>query len=312
MENTVPVAPGFDARFISELGARAAQAQEIAIDLTCLEDPGLPTQIPALWDPKTSSLTSIHSEAERYRLAPKRRQGTAKALTLASFIDLVNRHKTDDSVVFADTTWTKPSFTAVIDYHEVDSAGAAAFGKHRVVYDFPLSEEWKKWVEMDGEVMSQMDFAVFLEDRIAELSSPSEAEKIALEREFATTVATPAELIQLSRGLQVHVESRVKAQHVLQSGAGQIQWEESHNGADGKPLTVPGIFLLKIAPFFMGDTVRIPVRLRYRPAGGTVKWHYAIYRPDIHVTERVRADLDLVADSTTLPTFEGAPEMAAA
>ena len=311
MDTTTPVAPGFDARFIADLGAKAAQLQQVEIPLYSLLDEGLPNNIPALWDPQKSTLISVSQEAEKYRLAPKARRGTAKALTLQSFMDLVNRHATEHSVVFADTTWTKPSFTAVIDYHPTDPLDGADFGKHRILYDFPLSEEWKKWVEMDGVVMSQMDFAVFLEDRIAELSSPTEAEKIELEREFSTTVATPAELIQLSRGLAVNVESRVKANHTLQNGTGQIQWEQAHTDGDGRPLVVPGIFLLRIAPFFMGEFARIPVRLRYRVSSGVVKWHYAIWRPDIHVTDRVRADLDIVAEQTSKPTFEGAPEMAA-
>lgn len=311
MDTTTPVAPGFDARFIAELGIKGAQAQDLEIDLTSLEDAGLPTSIPALWDPKGATLISVQAEAEKYRLAPKARRGTAKALTLESFIALVNRHATEHSVVFADTTWTKPSFTAVIDYHPTEPRGGADFGKHRILYDFPLSEEWKAWVKMDGQQMSQLDFAVFLEDRIAELSAPMDAEKAALERDFATTIATPADLIQLSRKLHVTVESKVTNAHTLQSGAGQIQWEEEHKGDDGKPITVPGIFLLNIAPFFMGGKVRIPVRLRYR-AKGTITWSFHIYRPDEHVTDRVRTDLDTVARETERPVYEGAPEMAAA
>ncbi|TIP21885.1 MAG: DUF2303 family protein, partial [Mesorhizobium sp.] len=73
-------------------------------------------------------------------------------------------------VIFADADWRNPSFTAVIDYHEDVSGGLAAFGKHRIQYAFPLSEEWKKWIEMNGEPMKQAEFAYFLEDRVAELS----------------------------------------------------------------------------------------------------------------------------------------------
>lgn len=312
MDVTKPDAQANSAKFIADLGAKAAQAQHVSIALGGVGDAGLPSSIPALWDPKNAALISVHGEAEKYRLAPKRRIGTAKALTLGSFIDLVNRHKTGHSVVFADTNWTAPGFTAVIDYHDVNAGKRADFGRHRIAYGFPLSEEWKAWVAMNGQPMSQIDFATFLEDRIAELATPTEAEKVSLERDFATIVATPADVVQLSRGLQVNVESKVKAAHTLQTGAGQIQWEESHIGADGKPLSVPGIFLLNIAPFFMGEKARIPVRLRYRASGGKVIWHYAIYRPDVHVTERVRTDLASVSSDTGLPTYEGAPEMAGA
>lgn len=78
--------------------------------------------------------------------------------------------------------------------------------------------------------------------------------------------------------------------------------------AAGKPLKVPGVFVLSVAPFFMGEAVRLPVRLRYRADGGKLAWYIVPYRPDLHVTERVRDDLDMVAHGTSLPTFEGSPE----
>ncbi|MBP2147968.1 DUF2303 family protein [Xanthobacter flavus] len=280
-----PVAPGFDAKYIAELGAKVAEPTSGIITLDPKIHVGLPPELPIVWDPRKGEFMAVKSYAEQFRLKPARKVGTAKALTLESFIALANRHKTEHTAVFADTSWHKPGFTAVIDYHDNTSGGPADNGKHRIQYDFPLSEEWKAWVKLDGEPMSQVDFAAFLEDHIQELCSPTEAEKNTLERDFVTTVATPAEVVQLSRGLQVHIASQVKNAHTLQTGAGQIQWQEEHQTADGKPLTVPGIFLLNIAPFFMGEPVRIPVRLRYR-VSGKITWFYQIFRPDFFVTER--------------------------
>ena len=68
----------------------------------------------------------------------------------------------------------------------------------------------------------------------------------------ARGVATPAQLIQLSRGLQVNVSSVVKNIVNLASGEASIAFDEQHTDGDGQPLKVPGIFMLSIAPFFMG------------------------------------------------------------
>jgi uncharacterized protein YfdQ (DUF2303 family) len=190
-------------------------------------------------------------------------------------------------------------------------AGRADFGKHRINYAFPLSEPWKAWVEQNGKPMEQADFAAFIEDHIAELCAPTAEEKASYEKDFQTTVATPSQLIQLSRGLQVNVNAVVKNVVTLQSGEGQVTFDEQHTDADGKALKVPGIFLLNIAPFFMGSLISIPVRLRYRPSGSKLFWYYQIYRPDEHITARVRADLRKVAEETGLPSYEGTPEMAA-
>jgi uncharacterized protein YfdQ (DUF2303 family) len=308
---------------IRELTDLAAQAR--GVDLVTLSAPyleGVPIDVPVgIRHGANPEIVDVSRYFEAYRTHPARKKGTAEALTLRSFIALTLRHQTAASAIFADTDWRNPSFTAVIDYHErhevlvaedkVDEflPGTPAFGQHRIRYQFPISDEWKVWTEANGESMSQLDFAVFLEDRIAELAAPFEAEAIALERDFATTVATPSQLIQLSRGLQVNVDSRVKNVQTLQSGEAQIAFEESHTDADGKPLKVPGIFILSIAPFFMGGLIRIPVRLRYRVRGGAVAWSFQMYRPDQHVTDRVRSDLDQAARETGLPAFEAKPEM---
>ena len=292
---------------IVELTKRSLMPTIIGIDVPDL-GPGLPARVPALLDARTGNISSAQSLIETFRQKPSRKTGTARALTLHAFIDLTNRHKTVDSAVFADTDWRNPSFQAVIDYHVAESRGAADNLKHRTAYAFPASEEWKAWVEQNGEPMEQGKFAAFLEDRIADLSAPTDAERIWLERDFGTTVATPAQLIQLSRGLQVNVDSVVKNVVNLATGEAQVVFEEMHTDGNGQPLRVPGIFMLSIAPFFMGEKVSLPVRLRYRKAGQKILWFYQMYRPDQFVTERVRADLTTVAEKTELPTFEGSPE----
>lgn len=299
---------GIDIERIAELGAKAAGA-----DLVIVKAPagmtGVPEEIPALLvRGERPELHPVKRFIEDFREHPQRRKGTAMAETLESFNALVDRHKTAASVIFADTGWTAPAFTAVIDYHEAKGGGTADWLGHRVVYKFPLSEEWKAWTAMNGEKMDQAQFAAFLEDRIADLASPTEGEKAMYERDFATRVATPAELINLSRGLAVHVDQQVKSAVTLQSGEGQIAWEELHKDSDGKPLKIPGMFMLKVAPFFMGEKTAVPVRLRYRPANGRILWFYQIYRPDIVITEQVRRDLGTAAQATGLPAFEGAPE----
>lgn len=304
----------FDLDVAADLGARANGAEIVFLNAP-EEAVGLPRQIPvALKRGENPGVVSVASLIEEYRLFPRRKSGTAAMQTFAAFCELVDRHKTEHSAIFCDADWQKPSFTAVIDYHEKANGGRADNGKHRIHYAFPLSEEWKAWVAKNGprNAMTQEEFAWFLEDRIPDLSSPTEAEVIRFEQDFATTVATPSQIVQLSRGLQVHVGQKVKAFKTLQTGEAQIAFEEEHTDAGGKPLKVPGIFVLAIAPFFMGDKIRVPVRLRYRPAGDKgVVWFYDIYRPDLAITEHVRAMLAEAREATGLPAYEGAPEIAA-
>jgi uncharacterized protein YfdQ (DUF2303 family) len=309
---TPAIVPGFDATAVADLGRKAAELQIATVNLQGAGDHGLPETVPVVYDPKTGQMVQAKNLFEPWRTQPERRKGTAKALTLSSFIDLVQRHKMPHSVVFADTTWQKPNFVAVFDYHPVAADTLdARFGQHRARYDFPLSDEWQAWLGQDGKPMAQGEFAEFLEDRIRELATPTEAEAAELEALFRTKIAAPNRLVELARGLQINVEAKVKNVVTLQSGAAQIAFEESHRDAEGKPLEVPGLFLIEIAPFFGGATVRVPVRLRYRVSAGRVSWILMMVRPDWYVTQRVRDDLAQVRAETALEAYEGAPEMSA-
>ncbi len=297
-----------DLRAIADLGAKASGAELVTINATG-DMTGLPKQVPALLvrgdEPRINDVSAL---LEKYRLFPARKKGTANVQTLEALIDLTNRHKTGDSAIFVNLDWKKPSMTTVVDYHRKETGGDADNLQHRLHYEFPLSEEWSIWIEKDGKFLEQEEFAYFLEDRIPDLASPSDQDVINCQRDFSCTVATPAQLVELSRKMQVNVQSSVKANHTLQSGERQLQWEESHVGADGKPIVIPGMFILSIPPFFMGEKVRIPVRLRYRVNAGKVYWAYQIYRPDQVITEHLTHSVHDVIAATELPWFAGALE----
>lgn len=293
---------------IADLGRNAA-----AVTIGAIKAPagvqGLPETAPiAVRHGDAPELLDVRPLFEKWRSRPERRAGTATTLTLESFNALLSRHKTAESVVFADTNWRNPSLTAVIDYHPVDPRGGADNGKHRISYKFPLSEPWQAWVGRNGQPMAQADFAAFIEDHIADLCTATEDHRDQLEATFSTRVATPADILQLSRGLQVHVDSAVRNIVNLQTGETQVAFEEQHKDSTGRPLSVPGLFVINVAPFFMGDAMRIPVRLRYRQKDGKLAWFFQLYRPDMHITERVRSDLVEVSSANGCPVFEGAPE----
>ncbi len=300
---------------MSELDKGAIEAvRDLALDsdaiaVTQVSTPdGMTVPVVAVYsgEGKGHGVLDMAVVADAWRTKPKRREGRAMALTLASFVELVNRHKDSNSAIFADIFAPSPSLTAVIDYHML--SGDPRFGRHRVGYAWPVSDEWRAWLTVDGKPLEQLVFAQFLEDHIADLSSPAADEKDYFEDKMQTTFGLPNQIAQLSRGLTIHVDSVVSEANVLQSGEGQIKFEESHKGADGKPLKVPGLFMLSIPLFFGGELARVPVRLRYRKAGGRIVWSFNLYRPRDYVRNALEADLGKVKDETSLPLYEGSPE----
>lgn len=288
---------------VADLADRAAyQVQTLSVPSSVK---GVPTAIPILISPRTGEAKSLAALIEPWRTRPERKIGTASVDTIESFIELLERHKTEHSAIFADTDWNKPSLTAVVDY----SSGADAdFGQHRIRYEFPRSEEWKVWVGKHGKALGQVEFAEFIEDHIQDLSAPDGLEEEHFERLFSCKVGFPNDLVMLSRGLQINAEVRVKTALKLQSGESQLVFEEDHKNADGQPISVPGVFVINIPIFHGGAATRIPVRLRYKLRDGAINWTFLLHRPDVYITEEVRRDLERAARETELPKFEGKPE----
>lgn len=274
-------------------------------------------------------IRSLQPLVDDLRGKPSLRKGTATVTTLASFIALVQRHATADTAIFVDADWRKPSLTAVIDYHaprgpldpeeagtrEKSAAGddpGARFGKHRIAYPFPLSESWKRWVASNGKQMLQEQFASFLEDHIAELSSPLPQEEAEARDRFKTTVGAPNVILSLSRELEVTVGAKIKSKKRLDNGETSLVFETENSAtrSGGEAVDVPGMFIVNVPVFYGGDPVRVLARLRYRPAAENgVVWFYTLHRPDETVDAAV---LDAVAEgerALDLPFYYGAPEI---
>lgn len=308
---SIPPVPTSDANAIANLVLNHARAQVL--------DPIKPTNGAATVAliPTGMKVENLGPIVEATRMAPIRRKGTAKLASIASFIDHANRFKDADSIVYAEPDQLaekpKPRLLSVLDYHRAGGEGDPRWGVHRGLYEFPLSEEWRAWMAADGKTLEQAHFAEFIEDRIGDvLPSPDAvdpADNLArIMREFQTTFATPAKLMELSRGLKINEVSQVANVVNLSSGEGQISWTSEHQDAQGQPMKVPGAFLIAIPVFFAGPAYRIPVRLRYRKAGQKIVWTLLLYRPEITFRHAFDEAVELVAEQTKLPVLHGTPE----
>lgn len=312
-ETTETVSISSDVQAIADLGADATSF-EIKTIKNSAGLAGVPDEVPVVFMKGRDPLsTSARSFFEAFRTRPERKTGQAAVETVESFIDLVNRHKTDDSVIFIKTIdCAAPTMTSVINYHpdagKDKGNSTAAFCDHQIVYEFPLSDEWKIWSGRSDVPLAQVELANFIEDRIADLTDPTKDEIDDAANRFFTTIATPAKMMELSRGLQVTVESKVRDNFKLQSGEASLIFEEVHKDAAGQNINVPGLFYLSIPAFVGGEKKRIPVRLRYRIINGAVIWRFQLYRADLIIHEAIEKAVQSAKESTKLPVFYGEPE----
>lgn len=301
----------FDSDTVNAIATLAGEANPIRTHV--FDIGGVKIPLAARFDGTGFQVIDLKAELAKWQDQPERIVGNSRALSIESFVELVNYHSTADTAIFADILSDQPSLQAVIDYHSRrnidDDSNTAHYAKHRIRHNFPLSPEWKEWKAGEGKQMKQEAFALFLEDHIAELVSPlSEDKEGGIEEALGVDFGTPREIMTLSRGLVLHVASKVGAISRPQSGAGSIMFEEEHQDGVGRPLKVPGLFLVSIPLFFGGGHVRIPVRLRYRRADKEIEWSYHLYRAKDVVFKELKNILDAVASETGCPVFEGHPE----
>lgn len=255
---------------------------------------------------------------EPYRNQPRFRHGTALMLSLDSLIDHINRFKDFGSAVFADDDRARPSITAVLDYHYAGEAASNTqrFGKHRSAFAFPVSDEWTAWNEKNGEVMSMVDFAEFLENRIIDVlylipgedDLPEDVQRLVDTLGGDSTVATPNKLMELARGLQINENAVVQEAVNLASGEGIVRFQSEHTDAHGQPVKVPSLFLIGIPVFRNGPLYRVAARLRYRKNGGRLNFWFELWRTDRTFDHAFKEAVERVKVETELPVFTGKPE----
>lgn len=264
---------------------------------------------------------------DSYRERPLRLRGAATMLSLDSLIEHVNRFKDAESAIFADDNRAAPSLTAIYDYHErandgdiatalADATDIARNMLHRASFAFPLSDEWKAWMEQNGKAMPMAEFAAFIEDRIIDVlhiipeedELPEELKKFISSLGGEAIIATPQRLVELSRGLRVNEASAVREIVNLSSGEGQILFQAEHTDEHGFPLRVPSLFLIGI-PVFRNDALyRLAARLRYRKTNGGIVFWYDLWRDDRVFDHAFRQACERVRIETDLPLLFGKPE----
>lgn len=259
--------------------------------------------------PQGMRLHSIKLLRDEYLTVPERREGTVNLSSVEGFTDYVNRQKRPESAIYAEPG-DKPALVAVLDHNPAGPEGTG-WGRDRATYAFPLSVEWRAWKKAHGELVSQSEFAFFMEERAADIVEPSALDMthpaVVLAARLGAVLSTPAEVVAASRGLKINAEVKVSESVVLESGESEIAFSERHVGEGGVKLRVPSAFLIGI-PVFRGEPRDVMlVRLRYRRSEGGVKWCVSIHGADDALQVAFDETVKRVREATELPVFIGSP-----
>jgi uncharacterized protein YfdQ (DUF2303 family) len=204
--------------------------------------------------PNGYSLQSV----EQFMPAPYDRAGLVTLFDPASFAAYVSRFASESSVIFADGQRT--TVTAILDYHEALD-DKARHGRWRAVFTLRPTEDWRRWTGKNGQRMTQVDFAQFLEDNLATIAEPPGADLL--------TIAT---VLEVKR--DVTFRSAIR----LHDGMTQFRFEE--NDAAQGAVSLPPMIKLGIVPFEGTPHYGVDARVRYRLHDGKLSLWYDLVRPD--------------------------------
>lgn len=222
---------------------------------------------------------------------------TVKLLDAASFVAYINNFKNEDTAVFADQYRNgqslPPLIVGVIDYHAKPrkvEAALSADGKlasasettgiqdghdslciqadpeplycdHRVLFEFPFSEEWARWRAVDNKPLRQIEAAEFIEENFMDVVDPLNGVMLDI-------------VTNLEAKKNVSFTSGVR----LQTGANQLTYSEEVESKGRGTLTIPSEFKIGIPVFYGGPRYEVRVLMRYRIIEGALTFTFKINR----------------------------------
>ncbi len=226
-------------------------------------------------------------DLEKMLGAPTRKRGKVSLTDAESFCRYVSENKGTDTRLYG--VLSPPKFEAIFNDHGKADAGPGwrDFG---ATYTCPLSIEWQTWLGSNKKVMSQEQFAQFIEDNLPDIVTPA-----------------AAEMLEISRSLEAKKKVNFASGIRLSNGENELTYEEQISGTASKgKLKVPEVFTVGIPVLQGGLKYAVKARLRYRIGeGGALAMWFDIERPHKLLEDAVREVQNLIEQKTELKVFLG-------
>lgn len=228
---------------------------------------------------------------------PKIVSGNVLLQTAPSLCDYVNRFKNDDTITFANID--KNEVVTVIDYHRQPPHGVPAsvddpkprLLAHRATFALKFSEQWTVWTRSNDKLMSQVDFADFLEQNGLDVVEPE-----------------GADLLEVIKDLQLYSNSSLKSR-VRHGGTTNLSFTKDAelSGSKDGDTEIPSMLKLRIPVYFGEGAVDIRALIRLRANDGEAQFGYKLIRPESIRQAEFQRIVNAIASITNTTTVYGAP-----
>lgn len=261
-----------------ELGARSPQITQIT------------GSDPLVFLPKDQKVESLKAF-----FPPARIERSVTLLEAGSFIEYVNRFKSDDTLIFSNVSETGVEFAAMLDYHGAAPDLKPAYCAHKAKFTAVQTPEWKVWQDADRKALKQIAFANFLEENQSLFVDPA-----------------GAELLELVKSLHGHKNARFQTSVRLDNGSYSVGYEEdvkiSGNMANKSgEMELPPLIAAAIAVFQGADAYRVKARLKSRIEDRALILFYETISMPAIVRESIMLLVKQIADGTKIIPLLGNP-----
>lgn len=200
----------------------------------------------------------ITDAVEKAAPAPTRKRGSVALGNVESFV----RYCKDQQFNAAGYVYADPdtyTITAVFNDQQGDAPGWRDF---RATFKAEPTRELVIWLKNDRKTLEQEEFAVFLEDNIADIIEPS-----------------GGDLLQIALTLQAKIDVNFSSARRLDNGQVQLQYTETIDARAGSgAIEIPREFKIGMRLFKNAEAWSIKARFKYRLAAGKVKFWYELDR----------------------------------
>ncbi|MBQ8465309.1 MAG: DUF2303 family protein [Alphaproteobacteria bacterium] len=255
--------------------------------------------------PEGMSVAHAKQFIEKEQTAPEVLKGSTSLHNCNSFIEFVNRYKTENSALFYNQSEQK--ITCIFDCATKEKT---SFEQHKASYAFPFSDELQEWQKHNASPMPQIEFAYFIEKNVLDLSEPpaNDGETDALKNirlRIGGHYAGVNRMVELSRGISIHNDERATIKHDINTGEAVVDFSSEHTDMSGNKVKVPNMFLIVIPVLKGGKMYQLPCRLRYRLKEGVIRWWYEVIDLDKAIEKAIDEELDTIKKDISLPVYYG-------
>ena len=235
----------------------------------------------------------LRDKIEAGRLRPDRKRGTVTLTTAGGLIDYLAKHGLPETELWADITADR--VTAVINAHAGTDDGEesdAGWGDHRAVLQLTTTQDWRDWTGYSGKLLSQTDFAEFVEQHLPNIVTP-----------------TAADMLELAQTIKGASKVTFESTKRLTGGQVALEWREDVDAKAGRKgdIKIPDVIELALQVYEGGPAYRMAARFRYRIERGQLALGYVLERAGDVKRDAFAASIESIGADTGRAVWHGKP-----